>query len=55
MDTDLLDLALQKINDLEKRLDKYYKLLKLNNELDFVLNGSYILNVDVAYILDGDY
>ena len=32
-----LDLALKRISELERRLEKYYQLLHIDNELDFVL------------------
>ena len=50
-----LDLALKKIADLEKRLEKYYNLLKTENELNFILNGTYLLNQDIDNILSGNY
>ena len=52
---ELLELALKKIDILEKKLEKYYSLLKIDNELDFVLNGSYILQEDIDNVLVGQY
>ena len=52
---ELLELALKKIDILEKKLEKYYSLLKIDNELDFVLNGSYIVQEDIDNVLMGQY
>lgn len=52
---ELLDLALKRIAELEKKLERYYKLLNITNELDFILNGSYVLNDNLADILAGNY
>lgn len=52
---ELLEFALKKIDVLEKRLEKYYSLLKVDNELDFVLNGGYILQEELDTILLGQY
>ena len=51
----LLELALKRIAELEKKLERYYKMLDVTNELDFVLNGSYILEDDLEKILSGNY
>lgn len=40
---------------LEKRLEMYYQLLYMQNELDFVLKGGYIMEADLQKILDGNY
>lgn len=52
---ELLELALKKIDVLEKKLEKYYSLLKIDNELDFILNGSYIIQEDLDNVLVGQY
>ena len=52
---ELLELALKKIDILEKRLEKYYSLLKIDNELDFILNGTYILQSDFDEVMAGQY
>ena len=52
---ELLELALKKIDVLEKRLERYYSLLKINNELDFVLNGTYYLQEDLENVMSGSY
>ena len=50
---ELLELALKRINALEKRLEKYYSLLKVENELDFIFKGTYVTEDDVQKILEG--
>ncbi len=52
---ELLDLAFKKIDVLEKKLEKYYSLLKVENELDFILKGTYILQEDYDKVLAGEY
>lgn len=52
---ELLDLALKKIDVLEKKIERYYSLLKIDNELDFILNGTYILEADYENIMSGNY
>ena len=52
---ELLELAFKKIDVLEKKLEKYYSLLKIDNELDFILNGTYILQKDYDNVLAGQY
>ena len=47
--------ALKAINELEKRIEKYYNLLKIENELSFILNGTYIKTEDINNILNGTY
>ncbi len=50
---DTLESMLKKISDLEKKLEKYFKILQTTNELDFILKGSYILNSDLENLLNG--
>ena len=52
---ELLDLALKKIDVLEKKLERYYSLLKIDNELDFILNGTYIMQNDLEEVMMGNY
>ena len=52
---EIMELALKKIADLEKKIEKYYQLLKTENELNFILNGTYLLNQDIENILSGNY
>ncbi len=52
---ELIQLVIKKIADIEKKLEKYYQLLKTENELNFILNGTYLLNQDIENILIGNY
>ena len=52
---EMLELALKRISELEKKLERYYKLLNITNELDFILNGSYLTQPDLDKILSGSY
>ncbi len=52
---EMLELALKKIEDLEKKLEKYYHLLEVKNELDFILKGSYVFKEDIDNVLTGNY
>lgn len=55
MDNELLEYALKKIADLEKKLEKYFSILQISNELDFILKGSYFFKEDLEDILNGTY
>ena len=55
MDNDLLEKAYTKIIELEKRVELYYSMLKVENELSFVLNGTYIFDDDLVSIINGTY
>ena len=50
---ELLELALKRIEDLEKKVEKYFSILKVDNELDFILKGTYITDDDVQKIIEG--
>ena len=54
MNEELEDI-MRRLCDLERKLEKYYDLLVRQNELDFVLNGTYILEDDIDDILDGTW
>ena len=51
----MLEQAIKRIEILEKKLERYYMMLKIENELDFILNGSYLLTEDVDKIVEGNY
>ena len=53
--TNQIEKALQKIDDLDKKTEIYYKHLYLENELSFILKGQYFLDEDLANILQGNY
>lgn len=50
-----IELLRLKINELEKKLELYYQLLQIKDELDFIMKGKYILPSDINAILDGTY
>lgn len=52
---EMLELALKRIEVLEKKLEKYYSLLKINNELDYILNGTYLMAEDLQKVIEGNY
>ena len=54
MNDEMLELAMQKIATLEQKLEKYYLLLNVENELGFILKGTYILDSDIENILKGE-
>lgn len=51
----MIDYALKKIQELEKRLEKYYQHLLITSELDLILKGTYILEADIDNVLNGTY
>ena len=53
MNDELIELALKRIADLEKKVEKYFSYLEVNNELDFVLRGGYILPDDLDELIQG--
>lgn len=52
---ELIELALKKIDDLERKLEKYYSMLFVGNEIDFILKGTYVLEKDVENALTGAF
>lgn len=52
---ELLELALKRIEKLERKLEMYYSLLKVENELDFVLKGTYLKDKDLESLMLGNY
>jgi len=55
MSEDLLMQALKKIDELSKKLEKYYDMLKIENELDFILNGTYVFDSEIENLMAGNY
>lgn len=53
MNEEMLELALSRIAMLEQKLERYFQLLNVENELGFILKGTYILESDVEKILNG--
>ena len=52
---ELLELALKRIDALEKKLEMYYSMLKVDNEIDFILRGTYVTEQDIEDVLAGNY
>lgn len=50
-----LQLALKKIADLERKIEKYFEILQVTNELDFILKGGYYLTAELDKIISGEY
>lgn len=55
MNDDLLDKAMKRILELEKKINMLFETLKIENELDFILNGGYIIESDIDKIMSGAY
>ena len=55
MENITLEMLFKRISNLEKRLEQYYNYLKIENELDFILKGTYIFKENVISIIDGTY
>ena len=49
------DSVYKRLLNLEKRLEKYYKKIYIENELDFIMNGTYLLQDELDKILTGNY
>ena len=52
---ELVELALKKIENLEKLVEKYFQMLKIENELDFIVKGTYVTEEEVNKICSGNY
>lgn len=50
-----LELVLNRISDLERKLERYYYILKVENELDFILKGTYCFESEIENIINGTY
>lgn len=55
MSEQMIEQLNQRVFNLEEKIETYYRLLKIEDELDFVLNGNYYLNDEIGKILIGDY
>ena len=51
---ELVELALKKIDKLEKKLEKYVEMLRADNEIDFILKGSYVTQEELNSVIMGD-
>lgn len=50
-----VELAMKKILELERKLENYYQILFIENELDFILRGSYIVEDELSKVISGNY
>lgn len=50
---ELIELALKRIEALEKKLEKYFSILNVGNEMDFILKGTYVLQSDIENVMAG--
>ena len=50
-----LEFAMKKISELERKLENYYQLLFIENELDFILRGSYLVEDELNKVISGNY
>ena len=55
MDSNLMELLLKKVNELEKKLELYYELLRIENEVSFILNGTYCFETEIDAVVNGEY
>lgn len=55
MNNELLEFTYSKLLELEKKLEHYYSMLRIENEINFILNGTYILECDIENVLKGTY
>lgn len=55
MEKEEIELAVKRFAQLEKKLEIYYKMLKIENELGFILNGTYLLEEDIDKVISGIY
>ena len=50
-----LELALKRIAELERKIEIYYQLLHIDNELDFIINGTYVSPNEMDAVVNGSY
>ena len=55
MENITIEYLLKRINEIEKKLESYFNHLKVDNELDFVLKGTYSLKGEILNIINGEY
>ena len=55
MNTNEFETVLKNIAEIERKIEKYYQILKIENELDFILKGTYVLQDDIDNIMSGNY
>lgn len=47
--------ALKRIAELERKIEKYFEILQVQNEIDFILKGSYVFEDEIEQIISGNY
>lgn len=50
---ELIELALKRIDALEKKIEQYFSILKVGNEIDFILKGTYVFKSEIENLLNG--
>ena len=55
MENITMEYLLKRIIELEKKLERYFNYLKVDNELDFVLKGTYVFKDDLLRLINGLY
>lgn len=55
MDNETIELLTKRIMELEKKLEIYYQILKIENELSFILNGTYVFKTEIDEVVNGTY
>lgn len=55
MDQTIIENISKRLTDLEKRIEDYFRLLEITNELDFVLKGKYLLDEQIESVMQGNY
>ena len=55
MNNELVELTYKKLLELDKKVELYYEMLKVENELHFILNGTYLMEEDLLQVLNGEY
>lgn len=51
---ELLEMLYKKVLELDKKVEKYFSILEINNELDFILKGGYLLQEDIDEVILGE-
>lgn len=52
---EMLEMLMKRVQVLEKKLETYYSILKFENELDFILNGTYLDPSEIENFIEGKY
>lgn len=52
---ELLLKTMKRNEDLSNKLERYYQFLKVENELEMIMKGTYITETEIEMILQGNY